>query len=81
MTSRAALAWGLVLLLGVLHYDFWWWGDRTLVFGFLPIGLAWHAAISVMAAVAWALVIRYAWPSHLEEWAAQGDNGDEEREA
>ena len=63
------VAWGLVILLGILHYDFWYWGDQTLVFGFLPIGLGFHAAFSVAAAIAWALVVKFAWPTHLEEWA------------
>ena len=41
----------LVILLGillvVLHQDFWFWDDATLVFGFLPVGLAYHAGFSV----------------------------------
>ena len=79
MSSRGWLAWGLVLLVGILHYDFWWWDDRTLVFGFMPIGLFWHALISIFAAIAWALVVRFAWPTHVEEWAASGDaSGDAE---
>lgn len=65
------LVWGLVVALGILHYDFWYWGDRTLVFGFLPIGLAYHATFSVAAGVTWALVVRYAWPTRLEEWAEE----------
>ena len=73
MSSRARLAWGLVVLLGILHYDFWWWDDRTLLFGFLPIGLAWHALISIGAAVAWALVVRWGWPEHIEAWAEEGE--------
>ena len=71
------VAWGLVILLGILHYDFWFWGDRTLVFGFLPIGLGFHAAFSVAAAVAWALVVRFAWPERLEAWAEQPLDRDE----
>ena len=34
------LIWILVVLLGVLHYDFWYWDDPTLVAGFVPVGLA-----------------------------------------
>lgn len=61
--------WGLVLLLGILHYDFWLWDSKTIVFGFLPIGLAWQAGISIAAAVTWALIVRFAWPSDVEAWA------------
>ena len=64
------LVWGLVLLLGVLHYDFWLWDDEGVVLGFLPVGLAYQMGISVAAAVTWLLVIRFAWPEHVEEWAA-----------
>jgi hypothetical protein len=65
------VVWGLVVLLGILHYDFWYWGDRTLVLGFMPIGLAYHAVFSIAAGVTWALVIKFAWPTHLEEWAEE----------
>ncbi|MEM7199020.1 MAG: DUF3311 domain-containing protein [Planctomycetota bacterium] len=69
--ARHKLAWGLVLALGILHYDFWLWSDRSLVFGFLPIGLGYHALISIGAAVAWALVVRWAWPAWIEDWAEE----------
>lgn len=69
--------WALVAVLAVLHYDFWYWDDRTLVFGFLPIGLAYHALISILAGVVWFLAIRFAWPSELEAWADDGDASEE----
>lgn len=65
--------WGTVLLLAVLHQDFWLWDDRTLVFGFLPIGLLYHACFSLAAALTWAVALKVAWPHQLEEWAEQGD--------
>ena len=66
----------LVAALAVLHWDFWFWSDRTLLFGFLPIGLAYHAAFSLAAMTVWALAVRYAWPADLEEWAnASPDDG------
>ncbi len=56
-----------VLALYLLHQDFWFWNAaRPLVFGFLPVGLFYHAAYSlVVAGLMWALV-RFAWPAHLE---------------
>lgn len=69
------LVWGAVLVLGIVHYDFWWWGDRTLLFGFLPIGLGFHALISILASITWAMAVRHAWPSELEAWASEGDGG------
>lgn len=56
-----------VAVLYVLHQDYWNWFDaRPLVFGFVPIGLAYHAAFSVAAALVLGLLVTYAWPSHLE---------------
>lgn len=49
-----------------LHQDFWLWDDKTLIFGLLPSGLAYHVAYCLLASgVMWALV-RWAWPAHLE---------------
>ena len=57
----------LVLVVVVLHQDTWLWTNKTLVFGFLPAGLAYHAGYSILAALTMALLVRYLWPAHLEE--------------
>ena len=54
----------LVLLLLILHQDNWFWTDGTLVLGFVPIGLVWHAGISIAAACTWWLATKIAWPFH-----------------
>ena len=59
---------GIVLLM-VLHQDFWWWDDGSLVFGFMPVGLAYHALFSIAASLVWAGAVKWAWPSHVERWA------------
>lgn len=72
MACRKTTTWFLwigVLVLFAIHQDFWWWDDRTLVFGFLPIGLAYHALYSILSALLWALAVKYAWPSHIEAFA------------
>jgi hypothetical protein len=56
-----------VLAVYVLHQDNWNWNDNTLVFGVLPMGLAYHAGFSILAAITLALLVRFAWPGHLEE--------------
>ena len=57
----------LVVMLYVLHQDFWFWRSaHPLVFGFLPVGLAYHAGFTLAAAALMALLVRVAWPSHLE---------------
>ena len=59
-----------VAVLYVLHQDIWFWRTaRPLVFGFVPIGLAYHAAFSVACAIVLGLLVTYAWPSHLEDEA------------
>ena len=58
--SRAFLLVGLVLI--ALHHDFWWWEAHWPVAGFLPIGLAYHALLSLVAALFWVAVTRRTWP-------------------
>ena len=59
--------YGAAIALAILHHDFWYWADTTLVFGFMPIGLAYHSLFSLLAAGIWALAIKYAWPAHIDE--------------
>jgi hypothetical protein len=37
------------------------------VFGFLPIGLFYHAALTVLCSGVLLLLVTVAWPAHLEE--------------
>ena len=56
----------LVIAVYLLHQDFWnWKKTEPLVFGFLPIGLAYHAAYSVLAALMMWLLVRFVWPQEL----------------
>lgn len=69
------VVWGLVVLLIVLHQDVWFWEDDTLVVGFMPITLLYHAGISVAAGVTWFLATKFAWPDALEEDSPAAGNG------
>jgi hypothetical protein len=61
----------------VLHQDLWLWRRaRPLVFGFLPVGLFYHAAYSVAAALLMWLLVAKAWPARLEEEAERGRGED-----
>ncbi len=71
--------WALVLLLVVLHQDNWFWEDDTLVFGFMPVGLFYHACISVSACLVWLLAVNVCWPSDKE--AMPEASGNESQEA
>lgn len=76
MSTAGKLAWGLVLVLAILHYDFWFWGDRSVMLGFMPVGLLYQVMISLGSAAAWALVVRHGWPQHIEAWADAGDSAE-----
>jgi uncharacterized protein DUF3311 len=65
---RRALLVTVVGALYVLHQDFWYWRTAgPLVFGFLPIGLFYHACFTIATSLALMLLVRQAWPSHLEQ--------------
>ena len=70
-SKASKLVWTGVVLLFVLHHDFWFWGSKTLVFGFMPIGLFYHLMFSLAAAGIWAAAVKWAWPSRIEEWASE----------
>ncbi len=56
----------MVLVVAALHQDFWFWKDKTLLFGFFPIGLGYHVMYSIVAALMMVVLVRCAWPSHIE---------------
>jgi hypothetical protein len=57
----------LVITVYLLHQDCWNWKKvEPLVFGFLPIGLAYHAAYSLVAAGLMWVLVKFAWPRELD---------------
>ena len=69
------LTYALIALLFVLHQDFWLWDSETIVWGFLPAGLAYHLVFSLLSASVWAMALKTIWPSHWERWADEGGEG------
>ena len=66
----------LVTALYVLHQDTWFWRTATpMVLGFIPIGLFYHACFTLAASALMWMLVKYAWPSHLEHDAAQDVDG------
>jgi hypothetical protein len=55
--------WLLILLLVILHQDFWLRSDGRLLMGFMPIGLAYHIGLTIAAAVTWWLATILIWPA------------------
>jgi len=57
----------LVIAVYVFHQDFWFWRQaRPLLFGFVPVGLSYHALYTLAVSFVMWLLVRYAWPGHLE---------------
>ena len=75
--NRRAI-WIAAILLAVLHQDLWFWDDRTMVLGVMPVGLFYHAMFSLAAGVLWALAVKFAWPDHIELWADGGAHAGDE---
>ena len=62
-----------VIALYVLHQDFWFWRvAHPLVFGFVPIGLFYQVCFSIAAALLMWLLVKFAWPTHLEREIEKG---------
>ncbi len=57
----------LLVVLAILHQDFWYWDKiDPLVFGFIPIGLAYHIGVSMAAGILWAMAVHYCWPKDVD---------------
>lgn len=68
MDARGALLAALTLILYLAHQDYWNWRTAyPLMFGYLPVGLAYHALYTIVAAAWMALLVKLAWPAHLDE--------------
>jgi uncharacterized protein DUF3311 len=57
----------LIVIVYLLHQDFWNWKSAELLFGFVPIGLAYQVGYSILAAIMMAILVKFAWPEHLEK--------------
>jgi Protein of unknown function (DUF3311) len=59
------------------HQDFWnWTRVEPLLFGFLPVGLWYHAAYSLLASALMWVLATFAWPKSLEEIKGQPPESD-----
>jgi hypothetical protein len=58
----------LVLGFYALHQDIWFWRTaQPVVFGVLPVGLFYHAAYTAAISLLMWLLVRLAWPGHLDD--------------
>lgn len=74
--SKKLLLTIMVLAVYALHQDFWNWKKvEPLLFGFLPAGLTYHIGYSVVASIMMAVLVRFAWPKHLENVTPEQGKG------
>jgi hypothetical protein len=66
--KRTTLYAALVILV-LLHQDFWFWDDSTLLLGFLPVGLVYHALYCIATSLLMYLLVTRAWPDEAEAFA------------
>jgi hypothetical protein len=65
----------VVMIYWALHQDLWFWRQaRPLVFGFVPIGLAYHALYTLGIALLMLLLVKTAWPTELEKDVDRSDD-------
>ena len=64
---------GMVLAVFILHQDTWNWKNKTLVMGFLPVGLAYHAGYALLCMATMAILVHFAWPKHLDSDGSGGN--------
>ena len=61
----------IVIAVYLLHQDVWFWRTaRPLVFGFLPIGLFYHAVFCLLCSAVMVLLVKFAWPLDLDKPAS-----------
>ena len=67
---RFSLA-GMIIAVYFLHQDVWFWRTaRPLVFGFLPVGLFYHALFCLFCSAVMILLVKFAWPVQFDEAAS-----------
>jgi hypothetical protein len=74
--AKKFLLSSLILAVFLLHQDFWNWKNAGLVFGFLPVGLAYHAAYAIVAACLMAVLVKFAWPAELDRFESELEDED-----
>ncbi|MFZ4794932.1 MAG: DUF3311 domain-containing protein [Blastocatellia bacterium] len=66
----------LVVLLYLLHQDYWHWRVADpVVFGLFPIGYFYHLVFTIVVTGVMWLLVRLAWPGHLEPQDEEEERG------
>ncbi len=59
-TTLRWVLYSLLVLLFILHNDFWLWGTPQLVLG-LPVGLLYHIVFCLAASLLMFFIVKFAW--------------------
>ena len=59
-TTLRWVLYSLLVLLFILHNDFWLWGTPQLVLG-LPVGLLYHIVFCLAASLLMAFLVKFVW--------------------
>jgi hypothetical protein len=77
---KRTMLYACLFVLFVLHQDFWLWDDSTLLAGFLPVGLAYHALYCIVTGLLMYLLVTQAWPDETETFAEGGADSEADPE-
>ena len=66
--------WIALLALMILHHDWWFWTDGSLLLGFLPVGLAYHSLISLAAGGLWTWAVYFVLADYLTDAEPAADS-------
>ena len=62
------IRWSLrlaIIVLYLLHNDFWLWDQPTLMLG-IPVGLLYHIGFCIVTSILMMMLVKYSWPRHLD---------------
>ncbi len=57
-TTLKGILYGLLVLLFILHNDFWLWDNHQILLG-LPIGLLYHILFCIVASILMFFLVKY----------------------
>ena len=60
----------ILFLLLILFFNFWMWDNNALILG-MPINLLYHIGLCVLTTLSMLVIVRLAWPHHLDEEDAE----------
>ncbi len=60
----------ILFLLLILFFNFWMWDNNALILG-MPINLLYHIGLCVLTTLSMLVIVRLAWPHHLDEEVAE----------